>query len=230
MFRLALAMACLFPCAALAQAPSCPAGQAGCPMAHGGQMHQMMHGQMTPGQMTPGQTMPGHMMPGHMMPGHMMPGMAGPAAASALPTQPGQGAFAAIQEIVAILETDPATDWSKVNIEALRQHLIDMNSVTLQAQVENEPIADGMVFVVTGTGPVTGSIRRMVSAHAATMNGAGGWHFDSADVEGGARLTVHVPPADVAKLKGLGFLGVMTRGMHHQMHHLMLARGMNPHE
>jgi hypothetical protein len=218
MFRLALAMACLLPLAALAQAPACPAGPAGCPMAQGGQMHQMMHGQMPPGQT----------MPGHMMPGHMMPGMAGPAAA--LPSQPGQGAFAAIQEIVAILEADTATDWSKVNIEALRQHLIDMNNVTLQAHVENQPIADGMVFVVTGTGPVSGSIRRMVSAHAATMNGAGGWRFEASEVEGGARLTVHVPPADVAKLGGLGFLGVMTRGMHHQMHHLMLARGANPHE
>jgi hypothetical protein len=36
------------------------------------------------------------------------------------PTQPGQAAFAAIQEIVAILEADPRTDWSKVNIDALR--------------------------------------------------------------------------------------------------------------
>ena len=28
----------------------------------------------------------------------------------------------------------------------------------------------------------------------------------------------------------LGFFGVLTLGMHHQMHHLMLARGMNPHQ
>ena len=52
-----------------------------------------------------------------------------------MPTQPGQDAFGAIQEIVRILEADPATDWSKVDLEALREHLIDMNEVTLHAAV-----------------------------------------------------------------------------------------------
>src|SRR6516225_4871594 len=42
------------------------------------------------------------------------------------PILPGQDAFGAIQEIVQILQSDPTTDWSKVNISALRQHLIDM--------------------------------------------------------------------------------------------------------
>ena len=31
--------------------------------------------------------------------------------------EPGQAAFAAIQEIVALLDADPSTDWSKVNIK-----------------------------------------------------------------------------------------------------------------
>ena len=38
-----------------------------------------------------------------------------------VPSEPGQSAFAAIQEIVAMLDSDPETDWSKVDIEALRQ-------------------------------------------------------------------------------------------------------------
>lgn len=42
-------------------------------------------------------------------------------------------------------------------------------------------------------------------------------------------MAVKVPTADLAKLKGLGFIGVMTRGMHHQDHRLMIARGANPH-
>ncbi|MCC2098329.1 MAG: hypothetical protein KDJ29_15640, partial [Hyphomicrobiales bacterium] len=49
-------------------------------------------------------------------------------AARGTPVQPGQSAFAAIQEIVEILEADRSTDWSKVNIPALRQHLIDMDN------------------------------------------------------------------------------------------------------
>src|SRR5579884_926245 len=45
--------------------------------------------------------------------------------ASGTPSLPGQGAFGAIQEIVRSLDADPNTDWSKVDLEALRQHLID---------------------------------------------------------------------------------------------------------
>jgi hypothetical protein len=146
-----------------------------------------------------------------------------------VPTQPGQAAFAAIQEIVALLEADPKTDWSKVNIEVLRQHLIDMDNVTLLADVKSDPIDGGMKFTVSGIGPVVGSIRRMLSAHAATMNGSDGWLFDAAEIDGGAILTVRAPATDLVKLQGLGFIGVMARGMHHQEHHMMLARGENPH-
>ncbi|MFW1924327.1 hypothetical protein ACG90D_19965, partial [Acinetobacter geminorum] len=62
------------------------------------------------------------------------------------PTQPGQDAFAAIQEIVQILEADPRTDWSKVNIDALREHLVDMSNVTLSAQVKTEPLEGGIRY------------------------------------------------------------------------------------
>jgi hypothetical protein len=152
------------------------------------------------------------------------------AADAAVPSQPGQAAFAAIQEIVGMLEADPRTDWSKVDIDALRQHLVDMNNVTLAATVASEPVPGGMRFVVSGTGAVQDSIRRMVAAHAATMNGVDGWRFEAATTETGATLTVLPPAADAARLRGLGFFGVMTRGMHHQAHHLMLARGENPHQ
>lgn len=161
----------------------------------------------------------------HMQMMHVGPSTSGPVS----PTQPGQGAFAAIQEIVQILEADPHTDWSKVDIEALRQHLIDMNNVTLAAKVKSEPIEGGMRFIVTGPEAVAGSIRRMTSAHAATMEGFGGWHFTAKEIDGGAIFEVRVPNQDESKLKALGFIGVMTRGMHHQEHHLMIARGEHPH-
>ena len=60
-----------------------------------------------------------------------------PFAAQGLPTMPGQDAFGAIQEVVQILDADPTTDWSKVNISALREHLIDMNEVTLHAAADS---------------------------------------------------------------------------------------------
>jgi hypothetical protein len=155
--------------------------------------------------------------------------MSAPPPGQSVPVQPGQSAFAAIQEIVAILEADPATDWSKVNIEALRQHLTDMDNVTLRAETKAEPADGGMRFDVTGDGPVRDSVRRMILAHAAAMNGAGDWRFEASETAGGAALTVRVPANDMAKLQGLGFIGVVTRGMHHQVHHLAIARGGHPH-
>ncbi|RNJ48092.1 hypothetical protein [Methylocystis hirsuta] len=164
----------------------------------------------------------GHHMESHhaMMSGHQM---------AAAPAEAGQAAFAAIQEIVGLLEADPSTDWSKVNIEALRQHLIDMDNVTLRAEVKSESVDGGLRFTVSGSGPVKNSIQRMVIAHAATMNGAGDWTFNAVQTDEGAVLTVRAPAKDQDKLGGLGFIGIMTRGMHHQAHHLMIARGADPH-
>ena len=156
----------------------------------------------------------------------MMTGMQ----STGIPTEPGQSAFAAIQEIVGLLEADPSTDWSKVDIEALRGHLVDMDNVTLHAQVVAESVAGGMRFVVTGPAGVSNSIRRMVIAHAATMDGTGGWRITAAERPGGAALTItSALPADATKIRALGFIGVMTRGMHHQQHHIMIARGQAPH-
>jgi len=151
-------------------------------------------------------------------------------ALKAMPTQPGQGAFAAIQEIVAMLDADPNTDWSKVDIDGLRRHLVDMNNVTLHAEVTTTPTEKGVRFVVTGTGPVRESIRRMVKAHAETMSGVNGMIIVTKDYPEGAVMTFTVENlADLPKLEGLGFFGIMTIGMHHQAHHLMIASGRAPH-
>jgi hypothetical protein len=168
---------------------------------------------------------PGHM-PGMDHGAHRLHAPAG----AAIPTQAGQSAFAAIEEIVALLEADPKTDWSKVNIEGLRQHLIDMYRVTLLADVAGEPVRQGVRYKVTGAGRVKDSIRRMVRNHAAVMNGAGGWQYRTSDHVEGLILTVTVADAaDLPKLKALGFIGLLALGMHHQEHHLTLARGINPH-
>lgn len=149
---------------------------------------------------------------------------------TALPHEGGQAAFAAIQEIVTMLQADPHTDWSKVSIEGLRQHLIDMDDVTLRADATSEDINGGVRFLVTGEGAVVGSIRRMLAAHARTMNGVGGWTYEAADIPNGASLTVKVThPADLVKVKALGFIGVLANGSHHQAHHLMIALGQGPH-
>jgi hypothetical protein len=147
------------------------------------------------------------------------------------PREPGQAAFAAIQEIVAILVADPTTDWSKVNIEALRRHLIDMDNVTLRAAVVATPVDGGMRYDVTGDGAVRDAIRRMVKAHARTVSGTDGMTMLAEDAPEGAVMKVTVEdPAALPRLKALGFIGLMTLGMHHQEHHLMIASGRGPHE
>jgi hypothetical protein len=169
------------------------------------------------------QTPPGHadtMMHMHASP----PG--GMAASGALPTLPGQDAFAAVQEVVRILQADPATDWSKVNLDALRTHLIDMNEVTLHADAAVEPIDGGITVAVTGGGRTLDAINRMVPAHARDINGQNDWHVRTETLPNGVTLIVtSSDPKQVVVIRGLGFIGVLASGTHHQMHHLMMAKG-----
>lgn len=152
-----------------------------------------------------------------------------PAAAGIIsPTMPGQDAFGAIQEIVQILEADPATDWSKVNLEALRQHLIDMNEVTLKAETQAKPIDGGLQIAVTGEGRTSDAIKRMVTAHAQEIERShlNGWTATTEALPNGVILTVKSDaPKEVEHIRGLGFIGIMTSGAHHQPHHLAIARG-----
>ena len=142
------------------------------------------------------------------------------------PTLPGQDAFGAVQEIVRILEADPKTDWSKVNLEALRQHLIDMNEVTLKADAASKQIDGGLEIGVTGTGRTLDAIQRMIPAHAQEINGLHGWSVKAATLPNGERLTVtSADPQEVQHIRGLGFIGILVSGMHHQPHHLMMAKG-----
>ncbi|MGA7251700.1 MAG: hypothetical protein WBX35_10715 [Pseudolabrys sp.] len=149
-------------------------------------------------------------------------------AATGTPTLPGQDAFGTIQEIVQILQSDPKTDWSKVNIDALRQHLIDMNEVTLHAAAAQRMIDNGIEITVTGEGRTLEAIKRMVPAHVNELHEIG-WSAKSEDLPNGVRLTVLASEAQpLTKLKALGFMGIMVQGRHHQPHHLMIAMGQFP--
>lgn len=143
--------------------------------------------------------------------------------------QPGQGAFAAVEEIIIALEADPMTDWSKVDIAGLREHLRDMDLVFIDAEATAEDIEGGQRFIVTGEGRVKTAIQNMTVAHAGVMDGVNDWGFSATSTETGAIIDVTVPEADLAKLVALGFFGVMAQGMHHQDHHWMMASGSNPH-
>jgi predicted RNA binding protein YcfA (HicA-like mRNA interferase family) len=141
------------------------------------------------------------------------------------PTHPGQEAFGTIQEIVRILEADPETDWSKVNIAALREHLIDMDEVAMRAKASEHALANGVEITIAGEGRTLAAIKRMVPAHTNELV-ALGWNAGTQDLPNGVRLVVTASdPSQVVKLKALGFMGIMVQGAHHQPHHLMMAKG-----
>lgn len=148
----------------------------------------------------------------------------------AMPQEGGQSAFAAISEIVGLLDADPDTDWAKVDIAALREHLVDMNNLILGA--EASPVVEGntIEFRITGEGKVLRAIQAMVPAHAAELNGTGPWELVAETVPDGAVLTVKArTPEDLAKARALGFFGLMATGSHHQPHHLAMATGQMAH-
>jgi hypothetical protein len=142
------------------------------------------------------------------------------------PTLPGEDAFGAIREVVRILDADPKTDWSKIDLEALRQHLIDMNEVTLKADTAPRRIDGGLEIAVTGAGRTLLAIQRMVPEWAKMANGLNGWTAKAASLLNGELLTVTATtPKEIEHIRGLGFIGLLARGSWHQAHHLMMAKG-----
>jgi hypothetical protein len=154
------------------------------------------------------------------------------AATSATPTQPGQDAFGALAEVVRLLDADPTTEWAKVDLDRLRQHLIDMNEVVLRARVSKTHVPGGLVIAVTGVGRTEQAIRAMVVPHAAELDRMPAYRAKAEPMPGGVKLTVvsKTPddPRAIARLRGLGFAGLLTEGGHHGPHHLAMAKGQMP--
>jgi hypothetical protein len=180
---------------------------------------------MQPGQMQHGQMPQGAMPHGGMSQG--MHQMHHPAGGGAM--QPGQGAFGAMAEVVRTLEADAATDWSKVDMERLRQHLIDMDEVVLRASLKATQVLGGLSMDVTGTGRTAQSIRAMVIPHSAELDAMPTWSAKAEPIPDGARLIVVArDPSDaktVARIRGLSFAGLVVQGGHHGPHHLAMAKG-----
>ncbi len=174
-----------------------------------------------------------HMMEGHagdmehggghgMMHGH------GSGTPEGMATETGQAGFAAIAEIVALLAADPGTDWNKVDIGALRDHLRDMDLLVTELEAGEEPLPDGLRITVARDAPGAGAAWRMLPAHAPMLAAETGWN--STLEESPDRLVWTVTsPEDAARIRALGLYGLMASGAHHQAHHLAIARGAAPH-
>src|SRR5438094_3398130 len=101
-----------------------------------------------------------------------------------------------------------------------------MNVFTLRADAAPKQIDGGLEIEVTGTGRTLIAIQRVIPAYAKTVNGHNGWTAEAVALPNGELLTVTVAdPKEVQHIRGLGFIGLLVSGSHHQPHHLAMAKG-----
>jgi len=147
-------------------------------------------------------------------------------------SEPGIDMFATIQEVIEKLNADPDTDWAKVNLEALRQHLRDMFEFSYNVDVlSQQPIEHGVKIRVK---PVTTraeqALDKVLSAHPAMLKMEMGWKMQATKADRTYQFTVTTLKADeVDKIRGLGYIGLLATGNHHQSHHWAMAKGQHPH-
>lgn len=147
-------------------------------------------------------------------------------------TEAGNDAFGTIQEVIAKLDHDPETDWNKVNIEALRLHLLDMHDMTLNVEViSQQAVANGLQAIIKPTTQRAAlALDRVFSAHPAQLKRETGWEMQVVKNRDQYTLTITTKnKKDIAKIRGLGYIGLMAYGNHHQPHHWAMATGKNPH-
>ncbi|GEM_PF-1427274 len=146
---------------------------------------------------------------------------------------PGNDLFGTIQEVIRQLEAEPGTDWSRVNLEVLRSHLRDMFEFSHNVDVLSEqPIDQGVRVVVTPlTQRTQAALDRVLAAHPRILKNETGWdmrvnksatHYEI--------ITTTSQNNQIDKIRGLGYIGLMTYGMHHQPHHWAMATGKHPHQ
>ncbi|MBI3776728.1 MAG: hypothetical protein HY273_14495 [Gammaproteobacteria bacterium] len=145
---------------------------------------------------------------------------------------PGNAVFGAIQEVLRKLEADPSTDWKKVNLEPLRQHLLDMNHMAEHVDVVAQKFIDkGIELTVRATLPsAIPALDRVFNAHPKILKAETGWDMTASKDKDKYKLRVTSDDASqVDKLRALGYIGIMAEGNHHAAHHWALAKGQIPH-
>jgi hypothetical protein len=132
-------------------------------------------------------------------------------------SEPGQGAFAALTEVVALLSADPATDWARV----------DMDLLITATNVTQLDLPDGIQMTLQTSGAAGGAALRMVPAHVSVLAAETGWQNDVVIVDDVIIWTVTADTPEI--VQALGFYGLMATGDHHRAHHMALALGQPMH-
>lgn len=155
-------------------------------------------------------------------------GHAGMHTEAVLLAAPGQAIFGAVQEVIERVEADTSVGWSDVNLERLRQHLVDMHRVAVEVDVVYQHAIEGGVLlrVAPTSGAARASLGRVLRAHPAPIEHEAGWTMAVEPAGEGFDLRVTTTNADeVAKIRALGYIGLLAYGAHHQHHHWMIATG-----
>src|SRR5699024_219134 len=131
----------------------------------------------------------------------------------------GSDVFDAIQEVVEQLKANPNTDWSKVDLESLRQHLIDMKAFTEEVEVvEQGSIENGVKKTVKAeTERAEKALNHMLEMHPKMMKVERGWDMTAEQKDGFWEITCTTSDAsEVEMIRGLGYIGILVEGAHHQ--------------
>ena len=71
----------------------------------------------------------------------------------------------------------------------------------------------------------------MVPAHAVELAKIEGWQAEAtAEPAGAVLMATSADPRQEARIRALGFFGLMATGAHHQAHHWAIATGQPVHE
>lgn len=148
-------------------------------------------------------------------------------------TESGNDVFGAIQQVIKQLEQNPNTDWSQVDLEALRQHLLDMKAFTEEVEVLSQtPIDQGIeIHVKPQSEQAVKALTNVLSKHPSMLKSEMGWNMSAIQKDDQWVITCTTEKAsEVDKIRGLGYIGLLAAGAHHQLHHWMIATnhmGMN---
>ncbi len=147
-------------------------------------------------------------------------------------TEAGNDIFGTIQEVITNLNANPHTDWTKVNITALKEHLLDMRDMTINVEViSKKALKNGSEILIRPTNKrARQAMKRVLSGHPAQLKNETSWQMKVQKNGLKYLLTTTTNKAkDVNKIIGLGYIGLMAYGSHHQPHHWSIATGNNPH-
>lgn len=147
-------------------------------------------------------------------------------------TEAGNDIFGTIQEVITNLNANTDTDWDKVNIEALKQHLLDMRDMTINVEVISQKrLKNGSEILIKPSNKRSiQAMKKVLSAHPEQLKKETNWQM-RVQKQGDKYLltTTTNKPIEVSKIVGLGYIGLMAYGNHHQPHHWSMATGNNPH-